>query len=58
MPITIFQALVYGIVQGGDGDPWLSLGVLGPIAGGLAILAAGDRLGGRGSETAVAGSGA
>src|SRR5271169_4213845 len=31
--------LVYGIVQGGDGDPWLSLGVLGPIVGGLAVLA-------------------
>ena len=27
--------LVYGIVQGGDGDSWLSLGVLGPIVGGL-----------------------
>ena len=32
--------LVYGIVQGGDGDSWLSLGVLGPIVGGLAVLAA------------------
>ena len=32
--------LVYGIVQGGDGDSWLSLGVLGPIVGGLVILAA------------------
>ena len=32
--------LVFGIVQGGDGDPWLSLGVLGPIVGGLAVLAA------------------
>src|SRR6202451_3301900 len=32
--------LVYGIVQGGDGVSWLSLGVLGPIVGGLAILAA------------------
>jgi EmrB/QacA subfamily drug resistance transporter len=30
--------LVYGIVQGGDGASWLSLGVLGPIAGGLAVL--------------------
>ena len=32
--------LVYGIVQGGDGDSWLSLAVLGPIVGGLVILAA------------------
>src|SRR6202042_778567 len=32
--------LVYGIVQGGDGESWLSLGVLGPIVGGLAVLAA------------------
>jgi DHA2 family multidrug resistance protein-like MFS transporter len=32
--------LVYGIVQGGDTASWLSLGVLGPIAGGLVILAA------------------
>jgi len=32
--------LVYGIVQGGDTAAWLSLGVLGPIVGGLAILAA------------------
>ncbi len=32
--------LVFGIVQGGDGDSWLSLGVLGPIVGGLAVLAA------------------
>ena len=32
--------LVYGIVQGGDGGSWLSLGVLGPIVGGLAVLAA------------------
>jgi EmrB/QacA subfamily drug resistance transporter len=31
--------LVYGIVQGGDGASWLSAGVLGPIAGGLAVLA-------------------
>jgi len=33
-------SLVYGIVQGGDGESWLSLGVLGPIVGGLVILAA------------------
>src|SRR6202042_2969260 len=32
--------LVYGIVQGGDGESWLSLGVLGPIVAGLAVLAA------------------
>jgi MFS family permease len=32
--------LVYGIVQGGDTASWLRLDVLGPIAGGLAILAA------------------
>src|SRR5271165_4504750 len=32
--------LVYGIVQGGDSASWLRLGVLGPIVGGLAILAA------------------
>ena len=31
--------LVYGIVQGGDIGSWIHLGVLGPIAGGLAILA-------------------
>jgi EmrB/QacA subfamily drug resistance transporter len=31
--------LVYGIVQGGD-TSWLQLGVLGPIVGGLAVLAA------------------
>src|SRR5215472_15380175 len=31
--------LVYGIVQGGDSASWLHLGVLGPIVGGLAILA-------------------
>jgi EmrB/QacA subfamily drug resistance transporter len=31
--------LVYGIVQGGDTASWLHLGVLGPIVGGLAILA-------------------
>jgi EmrB/QacA subfamily drug resistance transporter len=30
--------LVFGIVQGGDGNPWLSVGVLGPIFGGLAVL--------------------
>src|SRR5271169_1372460 len=32
--------LVYGIVQGGDSASWLRLDVLGPIVGGLAILAA------------------
>jgi len=32
--------LVYGIVQGGDTGSWLRLDVLGPIAGGLVILAA------------------
>ena len=31
--------LVYGIVQGGDSASWLHLGVIGPIVGGLAILA-------------------
>ncbi len=31
--------LVYGIVQGGDTSSWLRLDVLGPIAGGLVILA-------------------
>jgi EmrB/QacA subfamily drug resistance transporter len=30
--------LVYGIVQGGDGDSWGSLGVLGPVLGGLVVL--------------------
>jgi predicted MFS family arabinose efflux permease len=30
---------VYGIVQGGDTSSWLRLDVLGPIAGGLVILA-------------------
>jgi EmrB/QacA subfamily drug resistance transporter len=32
--------LVYGIVQGGDAGSWIHPAVLGPIAGGLAILAA------------------
>jgi EmrB/QacA subfamily drug resistance transporter len=32
--------LVYGIVQGGDTSSWLRPDVLGPIAGGLAVLAA------------------
>ena len=32
--------LVYGIVQGGDIGSWIHPAVLGPIAGGLAILAA------------------
>ncbi|MGD0067665.1 MAG: MFS transporter, partial [Streptosporangiaceae bacterium] len=40
LSIAGLVSLVYGIVQGGDGDSWLSPGVLGPIAGGLAILAA------------------
>src|SRR6202008_1116538 len=31
--------LVYGIVQGGDSASWLHLGVIGPIVGGLAVLA-------------------
>ena len=31
--------LVYGIVQGGDGASWGSLGVLGPVLGGLACSA-------------------
>jgi len=31
--------LVYGIVQGGDGDSWISGPVLGPALGGLAVLA-------------------
>jgi EmrB/QacA subfamily drug resistance transporter len=30
--------LVYGIVQGGDGESWLSAGVLGPVIGGIAVL--------------------
>jgi EmrB/QacA subfamily drug resistance transporter len=30
--------LVYGIVQGGDGESWGSLGVLGPTLGGLVVL--------------------
>jgi EmrB/QacA subfamily drug resistance transporter len=32
--------LVYGIVQGGDTSSWLRLDVLGPVIGGLAVLAA------------------
>jgi EmrB/QacA subfamily drug resistance transporter len=40
LSIAGLVSLVYGIVQGGDGEPWLSRGVLGPIVGGLAILAA------------------
>ena len=31
--------LIYGVVQGGDGASWLSAGVLGPLLGGLAVLA-------------------
>ena len=30
--------LVYGIVQGGDGESWGSIGVLGPALGGLVVL--------------------
>ena len=40
LSIAGLVSLVYGIVQGGDGGSWLSRGVLGPIVGGLAILAA------------------
>ncbi len=32
--------LVYGIVQGGDGESWGSPGVLGPVLGGLVVLGA------------------
>src|SRR5215469_1273324 len=32
--------LVYGIVQGGDGASWTGVSVLGPVLGGLAVLAA------------------
>jgi EmrB/QacA subfamily drug resistance transporter len=39
LSIAGLVSLVFGIVQGGDGDSWLSLGVLGPILGGLVILA-------------------
>jgi EmrB/QacA subfamily drug resistance transporter len=31
--------LTYGIIQGGDKNDWLAAAVLGPIAGGLAVLA-------------------
>jgi EmrB/QacA subfamily drug resistance transporter len=31
--------LVYGIVQGGDGEAWLSAGVLAPVLGGVVVLA-------------------
>jgi len=31
--------VVFGIVQGGDGVSWVSPGVLGPVLGGLAVLA-------------------
>src|SRR6202522_3746746 len=31
--------VVFGVVQGGDGVSWLSAGVLGPIFGGLVVLA-------------------
>jgi EmrB/QacA subfamily drug resistance transporter len=40
LSIAGLVTLVYGIVQGGDGESWLSLPVLGPIVGGLVILAA------------------
>jgi EmrB/QacA subfamily drug resistance transporter len=39
LSIAGLMLLVFGIVQGGDTDSWLRLDVLGPIAGGLAILA-------------------
>jgi EmrB/QacA subfamily drug resistance transporter len=32
--------VVYGIIQGGDAGSWLRLDVLGPVAAGLAVLAA------------------
>jgi EmrB/QacA subfamily drug resistance transporter len=31
--------VVFGVVQGGDGVSWLSAGVLGPLLGGLVVLA-------------------
>jgi EmrB/QacA subfamily drug resistance transporter len=31
--------VVFGIVQGGDGESWVSAGVLGPLLGGLVVLA-------------------
>jgi EmrB/QacA subfamily drug resistance transporter len=31
--------VVFGIVQGGDGESWVSPGVLGPVLGGLVVLA-------------------
>jgi EmrB/QacA subfamily drug resistance transporter len=37
--ITGLVLLVYGIIQGGDTGSWLRGDVLGPIAGGLAVLA-------------------
>jgi MFS family permease len=40
LSIAGLVTLVYGIVQGGDNGAWLSLGVLGPVVGGLVILAA------------------
>ncbi len=40
LSIAGLVSLVYGIVQGGDSASWLQLGVLGPIVGGLVILAA------------------
>src|SRR5260370_1282513 len=39
LSIAGLVTLVYGIVQGGDGVSWLSLGVLGPIVGRPVILA-------------------
>src|SRR6266702_3681856 len=39
LSIAGLVSLVYGIVQGGDSASWLHLGVIGPIVGGLAILA-------------------
>jgi EmrB/QacA subfamily drug resistance transporter len=39
MSIAGLVLLIYGIIQGGDSGSWLTTGVLGPILGGLAILA-------------------
>jgi EmrB/QacA subfamily drug resistance transporter len=40
LSIAGLVTLVYGIVQGGDAGSWVHLDVLGPIVGGLVILAA------------------
>ena len=39
LSIAGLVALIYGIVQGGDKGSWVHLDVLGPLFGGLAILA-------------------